>query len=249
MSPFEVLGLDADADVAAIKRAYAARLKQVRPDADAEAFQALHEAYRVCLMAAASRREAHDDPPTAVVRDREVDVLTPLFPAMASDDAQPGHGTRTTDSFAFAPEAFDPEAFADDLFSVSSTGSHRDIHAWLQSHDAFYAVGAREALAPAVIRELLERPNLPPRHLAALLNFFHLDEVGPEWSQWQEEVRELQARALMTPEHAATARELFGGPEPVAPRHHNERSIPPGLITVVIFVLIALARCAQSGGA
>ncbi len=53
--PFSVLGLDADADERAIKRAYAAKLKTVRPDEDPEGFQRLNEAYRAALRWAQSR--------------------------------------------------------------------------------------------------------------------------------------------------------------------------------------------------
>jgi hypothetical protein len=43
------LGLGPDADERAVKRAYAAKLKTVRPDADAEGFQRLHAAYQQAL--------------------------------------------------------------------------------------------------------------------------------------------------------------------------------------------------------
>ncbi|MCC5068915.1 J domain-containing protein [Xanthomonas campestris] len=45
----EALGLPADADARAIKRAYAARLKATRPDDDPVAFQQLHETYQAAL--------------------------------------------------------------------------------------------------------------------------------------------------------------------------------------------------------
>lgn len=43
------LGLGPDADERAVKRAYAAKLKTVRPDADPEGFQRLHAAYQQAL--------------------------------------------------------------------------------------------------------------------------------------------------------------------------------------------------------
>lgn len=49
MSPFAYLGLAPDADERTIKRAYAQRLKQTRPDTDPEGFQRLNEAYRAAL--------------------------------------------------------------------------------------------------------------------------------------------------------------------------------------------------------
>lgn len=48
-SAFDALGLTPDADERAIKRAYATKLKSVRPDTDPEGFQRLHEAYREAL--------------------------------------------------------------------------------------------------------------------------------------------------------------------------------------------------------
>ena len=61
-SPLTVLGLGADADERAIKRAYAAKLKTVRPDEDPEGFQRLNEAYRAALQWA-MRRPARPAPP------------------------------------------------------------------------------------------------------------------------------------------------------------------------------------------
>ena len=60
--PLTLLGLDADADERAIKRAYAAKLKTVRPDEDPEGFQRLNEAYRAALEWA-MRRPARPAPP------------------------------------------------------------------------------------------------------------------------------------------------------------------------------------------
>ena len=53
--PFPALGLAPDADERTIKRAYAAKLKTVRPDEDPEGFQRLNEAYRAALQWAQSR--------------------------------------------------------------------------------------------------------------------------------------------------------------------------------------------------
>jgi hypothetical protein len=57
------LGLRADADARAVKRAYAALLKTTRPEDDPEGFQALNEAYRAALAWVQSR------PPQALVED------------------------------------------------------------------------------------------------------------------------------------------------------------------------------------
>ncbi|QBG98268.1 J domain-containing protein [Xanthomonas oryzae] len=57
----DVLGLPADADARAIKRAYAARLKTARPDDDPVAFQQLHETYQAALAHAACTQRADEN--------------------------------------------------------------------------------------------------------------------------------------------------------------------------------------------
>ena len=64
-SEWNLLDLPADADARAIKRAYAQRLKAMRPDEDPAGFQRLHEAYREALRRCEQRmarqqRDAHE---------------------------------------------------------------------------------------------------------------------------------------------------------------------------------------------
>src|SRR5690242_5601680 len=58
VTPFAILGLDEDAGLVEIKRAYARLLKATRPDEDPVAFQRLEEAYAHCIAVARGRQQA-----------------------------------------------------------------------------------------------------------------------------------------------------------------------------------------------
>jgi hypothetical protein len=240
MNPFAELGLEQDADEREVKRAYAAALRQARPDQDPERFQRVNEAYRACLDWLAWRRhyDAQDD------ESDEADAAEAADPAPspAVDDAEgqgPYAGYSDDEHSAFP----DPKEFVAELFEVSSLGSAEDIHGWLQSHPAFYAIGARELYAPSVIAQLQDEPNLPPRHLAALLHFFGLDEVGEARAWLEPKIVALQRRALVTPEDSAAIRLLFGrrDSEP-----HRREGLPPGMIWVLVMTAIAIVRCVHT---
>lgn len=240
MNPFAELGLEQDADEREVKRAYAAALRQARPDQDPERFQRVNEAYRACLDWLAWRRhyDAQDD------ESDEADAAEAADPAPspAADDAE-GQGPYagySDDGHSAFP---DPKEFVAELFEVSSLGSAEDIHGWLQSHPAFYAIGARELYAPSVIAQLQDEPNLPPRHLAALLHFFGLDEVGEARAWLEPKIVALQRRALVTPEDSAAIRLLFGrrDSEP-----HRREGLPPGMIWVLVMTAIAIVRCVHT---
>lgn len=241
MNPFSILGLDQDADEREIKRAYAAALRQARPDQDPELFQRVNEAYRACLDWLAWRRhdEAQNDESDETGAPGAADPA--LSPVAVADPDERGPQAERAAADDDEHSAFpDPKQFVAELFEVSSLGSAEDIHGWLQSHPAFYAIGARELYAPSVIAQLQDEPNLPPRHLAALLHFFGLDEVGETRAWLEPKIEALQRRALVTPADSAAMRLLFGrrGAEP------RERvGLPPGMIWVLAMTAIAIARC------
>lgn len=240
MNPFAELGLEQDADEREVKRAYAAALRQARPDQDPERFQRVNEAYRACLDWLAWRRhyDAQDDESDEADTAEAADPA--LSPAADGAEGQGPYAGYSDDEHSALP---DPKEFVAELFEVSSLGSAEDIHGWLQSHPAFYAIGARELYAPSVIAQLQDEPNLPPRHLAALLHFFGLDEVGEARAWLEPKIVALQRRALVTPEDSAAIRLLFGrrDSEP-----HRREGLPPGMIWVLLMTAIAIVRCVHT---
>lgn len=265
MIAFERLGLERDADEAQIRRAYARELRGARPDENPVAFQELHQAYRQCLEYAAWRAsggedwdeedwtdevddEAAESPrPEAASADAPTQVPPEALAAALALDRQLAEADET-EARAMAPAVgveagFDAEAFIAELFEVSSVGSGADVHRWLQAHPAFYAVGAREALAPAVLNALIDAPDLPPRHLAALLHFFGLDEVGHARDWLTPQIAALQQRTRLTPEHTAAANELFGRPTPI----DDDGGRPMfWTIWVGIMLVVGLVRCGSA---
>lgn len=87
-TPFDLLGIGADADERAIKSAYAKLLRTARPDEDAEGFQRLNEAYQRALQICRARgsgafRNAWQQSPQVVVQ---------FNPAPPATDAAEGQG-------------------------------------------------------------------------------------------------------------------------------------------------------------
>ncbi|MFB9128121.1 J domain-containing protein [Paraburkholderia dipogonis] len=129
--PWDVLGIESDADERAVRRAYARLLKQQRPDEDAEAFQRLRYAYESALQMAngaaakdidaASAANVSDAEPAVLVETAQACELAPATSRATIDTAQGQAATREPDAFETAVQLWHNFiAQADDLESRRS---------------------------------------------------------------------------------------------------------------------------------
>lgn len=193
MDAFRLLGLrKKDADERAVKRAYAQRLKQVRPDEDPEGFQRLHEAYRSALAQVRCRDDgmaATDEDPQGTVDDENGDAEAAYSITLREDDLQSMLGT---DSFSPPVEAIgqpDPHSLAREILELAERESPERLRAWLSSHDDLYSLALKRHAGEHLFHLIAWEPHsVSAANLKALSGFF--DRTLPEWVEQRVRVRE-----------------------------------------------------------
>lgn len=195
MNAFRLLGLrKKDADERAIKRAYAQRLKQVRPDEDPEGFQRLHEAYRSALAQVRCRDEAvvaSDEVPGSIAADDESgDAKAAYSVALREEDLQ---NLLRADPFSSIPvEAAGqpgPHALASEILEHAERESPERLRAWLSSHDDLYSLTFKRDAGEHLFHLIAwDSHSVGIANLKALTGFF--DRTLPEWVEQRVRVRE-----------------------------------------------------------
>ncbi len=84
MNSWQLLEISADSDIPTIKRAYAAKIKQYRPDVDPEMFQRIHKAYKSVI--------AHAQTMQLMQTSVTADEVVPALPEPITTDSPPIHG-------------------------------------------------------------------------------------------------------------------------------------------------------------
>jgi hypothetical protein len=172
---FEALGLSADADAPAVRRAYAARLKITRPDEDPAAFQALNEAYRtalaICREREASSRQAHaeDTAQDAAAADGAASAHDATAPVAATEEEQnPAQDDTATDAVVF-----DGEDFLDACFAAAHDGDPRRIGEWLNAQPILWSLQHKAAIGRWLLGAMDARePPMPERNFERIAEFF-----------------------------------------------------------------------------
>jgi hypothetical protein len=198
MNPFELLGIDRDADEREIRRAYTAKLRHTRPDDDPEGFQRLHEAYQRLLQL--RRHQANQQPAI---------TMTAVEPAMAPSAAtpaelRPAHAPVMRTEPIVAPLRIDIDAFCGEAFERAATGDDRMLSGWLHDQPTFWSLRAKADIGQQLMRRLYRaEPAMPTNCLHVLLNFFDLDHVhaGHNALALQRLSRRSQLAWELMPEH------------------------------------------------
>ncbi|EIL94189.1 hypothetical protein [Rhodanobacter spathiphylli] len=171
MSPFELLGLAADADERAIKRAYAQRLRLTRPDDDPQGFQQLHAAYQAALAHCRAAAVDATAPPHEPVRE-------PSLPLSSAVPAAAGAADLPAAIEPPAPFRFDLAAFCSAVFAQASGGDAVALQAWLAGRQELWSLQLKARVGRYLLNELHEQaPPMPVDCMETLLRFFDLDHA------------------------------------------------------------------------
>lgn len=170
MWPYSELGIEATADERAIKRAYAVRLKQNRPDENPQGFQRLHEAYQAALQRCRGSAAAAPAAETSA-------APRPLPPpaATAASASQPAPAPPSTP----APVTFDASAFLQEAVARADANEPAALRKWLESHQALWSLSLKTRVGQhwlAVIHQAA--PPMPDGCFDEMLAFFRLDHAG-----------------------------------------------------------------------
>lgn len=211
MWAFELLGLSPDADERSIKRAYAQRLRSVRPDEDPAGFQRLREAYELALRLCSHRAEAAPAPcgehetealaeasaHTEPVQNMPAVALVPTrrprsAPAMA----------RETDQLPVT--AVDLERLLDEMLAMAGHANTEALLQWLGTRHELWSLQAKSELGQRMMARLRQRPApMPGESFDALLRFFDLDHVQAGYDPFalQRLRRRMRLQWELQPEH------------------------------------------------
>jgi len=89
LNPWKVLGIAPTTNRKAVKRAYAALLKQTRPDTDAEAYQQLREAFDIAVSQCKRASATQDDITPPQTPEPKALLESPLLPRQTPTEAEP----------------------------------------------------------------------------------------------------------------------------------------------------------------
>lgn len=172
MWPYSELGIEPTADERAIKRAYAVKLKQNRPDANPDGFQRLHEAYQAALADCRGVRPAPSV--TTAFAERQVPHPAPVAATTDTPATSPSEPLKAT----LAPITFNADDFLHEAVKRADANDAGALRAWLESHEALWSLSLKARVGQrwlAVIHQVA--PPMPESCFDEMLAFFQLDHA------------------------------------------------------------------------
>lgn len=180
-TPLAWFGLPEDADERALKRVYAKRLKDTRPDIDPEGFQQLRERYEAAL--AFCRHEVRRDATTTTGVRTSPPALADkdISPPPAPTAAPAWHVVQFDDARAEAwqkPAPFDAEGFASACLDLAMKADATNLSRWPRERPELWSLSVQQEAGQAVIRMLFrDQPPVGADSFDAMLQFFGLDHT------------------------------------------------------------------------
>ncbi|MDE1959735.1 MAG: J domain-containing protein [Xanthomonadaceae bacterium] len=217
------LGLAPGADEAAIKQAYARRLRDVRPDTDPVGFQRLNEAYRAALaqcrqrsgVAIPSRGSAPGRMAGEPGPDPSPDESAPRAPADPTH-ATPRAPVPGAPPSPPAPLRIDFAAFVRDFCARARDNQAEDLKVWLQERPELWSLEAKPAVGRGLLQALARTPApVPAEGFDQMAHFFGFDDAlsGIDPQQLQRLRQRCMAEWLILAENLTElTRRLYGYP-------------------------------------
>lgn len=211
MWAFELLGLPPDADERSIKRAYAQRLRNARPDEDPAGFQRLREAYELALRLCRHRSETAQ----ALIEEGETETIahaprppepqdrTPVVSLAPANRPRPV-AVANRETSQLPATAVDLERLLDDMLAMAGGADTEALLQWLGSRHELWSLQAKAALGQRMMTRLRQHPApMPGESFDALLRFFDLDHVQAGYDPFalQRLRRRMRLQWEMQPEH------------------------------------------------
>jgi hypothetical protein len=171
-------GLAGDASERDIRRAYAQRLKQARPDEDPAAFQELHERYQRALDCV---RNGWSDASVEEMDEAQFDAYLAQFDTDADAEV-----VRATPQAREGEEPVDWDAFRAEFLDVAARGDAAAMRAWLSGHPALYDLARKQATGEWLLSALEENQvPMPDDAFDAFASFFDQQGVDAEMGLWR----------------------------------------------------------------
>jgi hypothetical protein len=224
------LGLAADADERAIKRAYAARLKTTRPDTDPEGFQALNTAYQAALVWHQSKQaELSIEGEDTSEHDREIPPAT-LDIHSTDTGTAPAHEVtaqapsesaanleketlETDHSGSGTTIEIDPDQFFDACFDAAHDGDPRVIADWLKTQPVLWSLQHKATIGHWLLQIMDKHtPPMPDRNFDLIAEFFNYYDLHNGYDPMA--LRNLRIRL-----NDAWRKQRLGQPVPFTPQN------------------------------